>query len=127
MNLKLETNPRNALDLCLHLPSGAVLMMTSPKPDECWLFRVVLSKKLALVAVPEFGGVSFSFHPAQAAPFLIPSECGAADILHAIPSDVKQHMPHAHWLHAIQLLQDAVQRWRRGTPARPARQRANCR
>jgi len=115
MKLKLKPNPRNALDLCLHMPSGAVLMITAPMPGHCWLFRVPLSEHVALVAVPEFGGVSLCLESGALSRVLMPYERGATRILKAFQAQSKGIIPRARGLRAIRMIQSAVKKWRRVT------------
>src|SRR5438876_12282518 len=81
MKLKLETNTRNSLDFQLQLPTGAILMMTAPRIDERWIFRVALGKNLALLAVPQFGGVNIHLQSGASCETNVPYETEAVEIM----------------------------------------------
>lgn len=112
MKLALETNPRNCLDVQLHLPTGPLLMMTAPLGSDCWLFRVTLEKKLVLAAVPQFGGVNICLQAKDAGDCNMPYESDAAKILRAFRARVKKSVADGRCLEAIRMLQAAVKEWR---------------
>lgn len=112
MKLTLEVNPRNCLDVQLHLPSGPLLMMTAPLGSDCWLFRVTLAKNLVLAAVPQFGGVNICLQSKDADDFNMPYESDAPKIMHAFRACVKNSVSDGKYLQAIKLLQGAIKQWR---------------
>ena len=112
MKLSVEKNSRNCLDIQLHLPSSALLLITAPLQDDCWLYRVALRKDLVLAAVPDFGGVKICLQLKAAAGFHMPYESGAAEILRTFRAHIKTSVPNGKLLEAIEMLQDEVKKWR---------------
>jgi hypothetical protein len=112
MNLKLESNTRNCLDFQLQLPTGAVLMMTAPLVSDRWIFRVALRKNLALLAVPQFGGVDIYLQSGKCCEINVPYENDDAEIMHFIDSQVTHFASEATAKEAIKLLKAAVKKWR---------------
>ena len=115
MKLKLETNPRNPLDLNLQLPTGAVLMLTAPLISERWIFRVSLDKQVALLAVPEFGGVNIYVQRGKACTKPVPYEAESQQIIRTINNCAGPSAPAALYAAGIQLIKAAVNSWRCGT------------
>jgi hypothetical protein len=114
MKLKLETNPRNPLDVSLQLSSGAALLLTAP-PQDCWVFRIRLSPRAALTAIPHFGGIGISLdngHLTTPQPY----EADAAQIARRLSSAARP-TPYTGLIPAIRTLQAAVRTWRLGTPS----------
>ena len=114
MKLNLERNPRNPLDVNLQLPSGATLMMTAPRPGQCWLFRVPLSARLSLVAVPKFGGVSICLESAAATLVDMPAEHQAEVIARKLHVSAGPRIPGGTCKQATHMLQAAIKHWRCG-------------
>lgn len=108
MKITLETNERNCLDIQLHLPSRALLMITAPLRDDCWLFRVRLAKNLVLAAVPVFGGVNIRQQVKGATDCFMPCESSAGKIRRSFRAHFKNAVPAAKYLEAIGLLQSEV-------------------
>ena len=115
VNLQLETNPRYCLDIQLQLPSGAILMITGAPMTDCWLFRVSVTENLALLAVPQFGGVDIRLLSATASYASAACETNAARIMSIFHKRSASSVPKRRWLEAIKMLQAAVRKWRCGT------------
>lgn len=116
MDLNLETNTRNPLDFQLHLPTGAVLIMTAPLITDRWIFRVQFRKNLALLAVPQFGGVNMHLQSGASCKINIPCEADAKEIVRVIGGSVAS-VPSAKLAEAIKLLKAAVKNWRCTAPS----------
>jgi len=112
MKLKLETNIRNPLDFQLQLPTGAILMMTAPRIDARWIFRVALGKNLALLAVPQFGGVNIHLQSGASCEINVPYETDGVEIMRSFNGH--RVIPEAISAEAIEMLKTAVKNWRCG-------------
>jgi hypothetical protein len=115
MKLTLETNPRNCLDASLQLPSGALLLLTAPLAQDCWLFRTRLDKDLSVVAVPTFGGVNLQLRSGTTCKATLPIEMTPNALSRALHGHVNGSVPRAELLQAIKLLQAAVKHHRGAT------------
>ena len=112
MKLIIETNPRNCLDLQFHLPSRALLMITAPLQDDCWLFRVRLAKDIVLAAVPVFGGININLQSKKAGNSYMPYEAKGADILDTFCACTTNSPLDGKCLKATKMLQKKVKTWR---------------
>jgi hypothetical protein len=112
MKPSIETNPRNCLDIQLHLPSRALLMITAPLQDDCWLFRVRLAEDIVLAAVPVFGGVNINLQSKESVECYMPYEAEGADILDTFRARTKNAQLDGKCLKAIDMLQEEIKKWR---------------
>lgn len=109
---KIETNPKNCLDVKMELPSRALLMVTVPQTQDYWLFRVALTRNQAITAVPVFGGVDFRLQTKGASEYIAPSEGDTGQILGILRERMRKTVADKKISEAIRLLQQEVRKWR---------------